>query len=140
LRPAPAPGCDRRTSRLADAELASAGKELRIVPRENLHVTLAFLGSTPAGRLGEVVDGLHEACSGQEPAVLSARGYRETRSVAMIVLDDEGGRAELVAGRLFDALEKRGLYRREERKWLSARDSRALSQAPAALAFAARSR
>jgi len=101
------------------AELTSAGKELRIVARENLHVTLAFLGSTPAGRLGEVVDGLHEACTGQEPPVLSARGYRETRSVAMIVLDDEEGRAELVAGRLFDALEKRGLYRREERKWLS---------------------
>ena len=101
------------------AELAFAGKELRIVPRENLHVTLAFLGSTPAGRLGEVVDGLHEACTGQEPPVLSARGYRETRSVAMIVLDDEGGHAELVAGRLFDALEKRRLYRREERKWLS---------------------
>jgi 2'-5' RNA ligase len=36
----------------------------------------------------------------------------------MIALSDEGERAERIAARLFDALEERGLYRREERKWL----------------------
>jgi len=101
-----------------EAELASAGEQLRIVPRENLHVTLAFLGSIPAEQVREVVDGLQEACAGQEPPVLSALRYRETRSVAMIALSDEGERAERIATRLFDALEERGLYLREERKWL----------------------
>jgi len=101
-----------------EAELASAREPLRIVPRENLHVTLAFLGSTPAEQVREVVDGLQEACAGQESPVLSALRYRETRSVAMIALSDEGARAERIAARLFDALEERGLYRREERKWL----------------------
>jgi RNA 2',3'-cyclic 3'-phosphodiesterase len=101
-----------------EAELISAREELRIVPRENLHVTLAFLGSTPAERVREVVDGLQEACAGQEPPVLSALRYRETKSVAMIALSDVGARAEAVASRLFDALEERGLYRREKRKWL----------------------
>ena len=99
-------------------ELVPSGKDLRIVPRENLHVTLAFLGSTPAAGAGEAVDALREARTGLEPPVFAARRYRETRSVAMIELSDEGGRGELIAERLFGALEERGLYRREQRRWL----------------------
>jgi 2'-5' RNA ligase len=50
--------------------------------------------------------------------VLSARRYRETRSVGMLVLDDstqEGGR---LAERLFEGLEALGVYERERRPWL----------------------
>lgn len=99
--------------------LAATGRDLRIVPAENLHVTLAFLGSTPATRAGDVVDALREACAGAKRPVFAAQRYRETKSVAMIALTDEGGRGEAVAERLFDFLEARELYEREQRKWLA---------------------
>ncbi|HVD66974.1 MAG TPA: RNA 2',3'-cyclic phosphodiesterase [Gaiellaceae bacterium] len=92
--------------------------KLRIVPRENLHVTLAFLGNTPAARLGEVADALSGARADTEPPVLAPVRYRETKSVAMIELSDEGGRAGALATRLQSALEALGVYRREARKWL----------------------
>ena len=99
--------------------LAATGRDLRIVPAANLHVTLAFLGSTPATRAGDVVAALREACAGAKRPVFAARRYRETRSVAMIALADEGGRGEAVAEHLFDSLEARELYEREQRKWLA---------------------
>ena len=98
-------------------ELASAGNDVRLVPRENLHVTLAFLGSTPSAKAGEVGDALREACAGRARPMFAARRYRETRSVAMIELADDGGRGGAIAEAVFGALEARGLYRREER-WL----------------------
>jgi 2'-5' RNA ligase len=99
--------------------LAATGKDLRIVPAGNLHITLAFLGSVRAARVGEVGDALRDACAGAEPSVFTAHRYRETRSVAMIELTDEGGRGGAVAERLFGMLEARGLYEREQRKWLA---------------------
>ena len=98
------------------AELDS--RELRVVSPGNLHVTLAFLGATPAARAGEVAGALREACAGRERPLFVVEGYRETRSVAMIVLRDAGGRGAGIAESLFDALEERGLYRREARRWL----------------------
>jgi 2'-5' RNA ligase len=98
-------------------ELASFVGPVRIVPPVNLHVTLAFLGSTEGSRAPEVAEALRAACAGQEPAVLSALRYRETRSVAMIELADEEGRAQRLAERLWKRLERRGLYERESRKW-----------------------
>ena len=100
------------------AALASGRKELRIVPRENLHITLAFLGSTPAARVDDVVEALQEACVDADRPVFAVRRYRETRSVAMIELTDEGGRGALIAERLFGSLEELGLYRRDQRSWL----------------------
>jgi 2'-5' RNA ligase len=99
--------------------LAATGKDLRIVPAGNLHITLAFLGSVRAARAGHVVDALREACAGAERPVFTAHRYRETRSVAMIALSDEGGRGQVVAERVFDSLEARELYEREQRKWLA---------------------
>ena len=100
------------------AELAPQSEKLRLVSPENLHVTLAFLGATPAARAGEVAEAVREACEGRERPLFAVDSYRETRSVAMITLTDEGGRGESIAEALFSALAGRGLYRREERRWL----------------------
>ena len=90
----------------------------RVVTPENLHVTLAFLGYVAAARLPDVVDSLRGAAAGAGEIRLSASRYRETRTVGMVVLDDEGGRATAVADDLQERLERAGLYRREKRAWL----------------------
>jgi 2'-5' RNA ligase len=92
---------------------------VRIVPREHLHVTLAFLGHRPASELPGILGALRAAAAGVgEPPRLTPVRYRETRSVGMLVLDDEGGRAGALAGDLQERLEALGVYRREARKWL----------------------
>jgi RNA 2',3'-cyclic 3'-phosphodiesterase len=90
----------------------------RIVPREHLHVTLAFLGGRPAAELPAVAAALEAAARDAEEIVFTARRYRETRSVGMLVLDDPTGEGGLLAGRLFDGLEALGVYERERRAWL----------------------
>jgi RNA 2',3'-cyclic 3'-phosphodiesterase len=90
----------------------------RVVPRENLHVTLAFLGQVAATRLPEVVDGLRAAAASAGGIRLAAVRYREARSVGMVVLEDEGGHATALADDLQRRLERLGVYRREDRPWL----------------------
>ena len=92
---------------------------VRIVPREQLHVTLAFLGHRPAAELPGILAALRDAaaCVAEPPRLAPVR-YRETRSVGMLVLEDEGGRATALAGDLQERLEALGVYRREARKWL----------------------
>ena len=91
---------------------------MRAVSRENLHVTLAFLGATPQSRVDDVAAALNASVDGVAPPELEAARYRETRSVGMVVLDDEGGRATAIAGELAGRLERLGLYRPERRPWL----------------------
>jgi 2'-5' RNA ligase len=90
----------------------------RLVAPEQLHVTLAFLGSRPAGDLPAVAGALRVAAAGAARPRFHVRGYRETRSVAMLTLDDEDGRGAAIAGELQGALAERGLYRPERRPWL----------------------
>jgi RNA 2',3'-cyclic 3'-phosphodiesterase len=90
----------------------------RLVPRDNLHVTLAFLGHLEATRLPDVVAALREAASQAGAIGLTPVRYRETRSVGMVVLDDEGGYATALADDLQARLEAAGLFRREARPWL----------------------
>jgi RNA 2',3'-cyclic 3'-phosphodiesterase len=91
----------------------------RVVARENLHVTLAFLGSRPGNEVEAIADALRLAAEDTAPPVLTAARYRETRSVGMLVLDDEeDGRATRIADRLHERLEQLGVYRRESRPWL----------------------
>jgi 2'-5' RNA ligase len=90
----------------------------RIVPREHLHVTLAFLGHRPSAELPSIAAALEAAAQASGEIVLSTRRYRETRSVAMLVLDDKTGEAGGLATRLFDGLEALGVYEREKRPWL----------------------
>jgi 2'-5' RNA ligase len=92
---------------------------VRAVPREHLHVTLAFLGHRPAGELDAVLTALREAVAGAAPGIeLAPVRYREARSVGMVVLADEGGRATACADDLQARLERLGVYRREGRPWL----------------------
>jgi 2'-5' RNA ligase len=96
----------------------TAAREARLVPRGNLHVTLAFLGSRPASDVHGILAVLREAASTAERGVLAASRYRETRSVAMLVLDDEGERATRLAEGVGEGLERLGVYKREVRRWL----------------------
>jgi RNA 2',3'-cyclic 3'-phosphodiesterase len=91
---------------------------VRVVPREHLHVTLAFLGHRPASEVESIVGALREAAAGAGEIRLAPVRYRETRSVGMLVLSDDGGRAALLAGDVQERLEKVGVYRREGRAWL----------------------
>jgi len=92
--------------------------DVRVVPREHLHVTLAFLGHRPAPELEAILDVLRGAAAGADQIRLTPVRYRETRSVGMLVLDDEGERATLLADDLHERLEALGVYRREGRPWL----------------------
>ena len=90
----------------------------RLVPPENLHVTLAFLGSRPAADADGILHVLREAARTAECPVLTVSRYRETRSVGMVVLDDEHGHATRLAAVVAEGLERLGAYRREARRWL----------------------
>jgi len=89
----------------------------RVVPPANLHVTLAFLGRRPAAELPLVAGALRDAAAGAAGLRLRLHGYRETRSVAMLTFEDEGGRATVLAERLQGRFEELGVYRREQRAW-----------------------
>lgn len=91
----------------------------RVVPPENLHVTLAFLGCRAAGDIPVVCGALRSAAAAARRPVLRVAGYRETRSVGMLVLDDERGRAGALAADLAARLETLGVYERERRPWLA---------------------
>jgi 2'-5' RNA ligase len=91
---------------------------VRAVPREHLHITLAFLGHRPAGELGSIVGALRDAARGAGEIRFTPSRYRETRSVGMLVLEDDEGRAALLAADVQERLEGLGVYRREGRAWL----------------------
>jgi RNA 2',3'-cyclic 3'-phosphodiesterase len=100
--------------RWGQAELAE-----RIVTRANLHVTVAFLGHRPARELDGIVDATRAAAAeAAETIRFEVARYRETRSVGMLVLDDEDERAGAFALGLFGRLEALGVYERERRTWL----------------------
>jgi 2'-5' RNA ligase len=90
----------------------------RVVPRGNLHITLAFLGSRPAAEVSRLAVVLAEGARGVHEISFSARRYRETRSVGMLVLDDRTGEGTRLAEHVFDGLEALGVYEREKRRWL----------------------
>ena len=90
----------------------------RVLPRESLHVTLAFLGHRPRGEVAAIAGALRESAAGAQRPLLTPVRYRETRSVAMLVLDDEEKRATRLAGGLHERLAALGVYKPEKRPWL----------------------
>ena len=111
--------------RLRDTDLDTlvawqAGRleRMRVLPRDHLHVTLAFLGHRPQVELAGILGALRDAAARAEPPLLSVRSYRETRSVGMLALDDESERAEALARDLHSRLEALGVYEPERRRWL----------------------
>jgi 2'-5' RNA ligase len=91
---------------------------VRVVPPENLHVTLVFLGERPAAELDAISSALREAAAGASRPVLSTVRYRETRTVGMVVLDDEDGVATRLQADLAGRLERLGVFKPERRAWL----------------------
>jgi RNA 2',3'-cyclic 3'-phosphodiesterase len=92
--------------------------EVRPLPPEHLHLTLAFLGHRPVEELDAILGALRETAARAEPPLLSLRGYRETRSVGMLTFDDGDDRATALATDLHERLAALGVYEPERRKWL----------------------
>jgi RNA 2',3'-cyclic 3'-phosphodiesterase len=95
----------------------------RPVPRDNLHLTLAFLGATPAARVDAIRDELAAAAAAAGPIVLRESRYRETRSVGMLVFHDgsatgQDGAASALACDVHERLHRLGVYEPERRAWL----------------------
>jgi RNA 2',3'-cyclic 3'-phosphodiesterase len=111
---------DEAVSRLVEWQQRElgGGPDLRIVPAENLHVTVVFLGPRPAADLEGIAKVVRETAHGAAQPALEPVRYRETRSVGMIVLSDEDDRATRLAERLFERLERLRVYERERRDWL----------------------
>lgn len=91
---------------------------LRAVRDDALHVTLAFLGHRPSAELPGIVEATGKAAAAARPVRFEPVRYRETRSVGMLVLEDEGGAATALAADLATRLERLGVYRPEKRRWL----------------------
>ncbi len=90
----------------------------RVVPREHLHVTLAFLGARPASELPSIVAALRTTAGAAERLAFSPARWRETHSVGMVVLADADDAAARLARALHARLEALGVYEPESRPWL----------------------
>ena len=90
----------------------------RLVRRENLHLTLAFLGSRPKGDVEPIRAELEAAAAETRPIELHERSYRETSSVGMLVFDDADDAAGELARALHSRLQRIGVYEPERRPWL----------------------
>ena len=99
-------------------ELAAV-RDARLVPPENLHVTLAFLGLRPAGDVDGILRVLREAA--ERACVLSSQPPGTARRAASgwSSSTDEGGCAGRLADDVGEGLERIGVYERERRPWLA---------------------
>ena len=94
--------------------------DARLVPPENLHMTVAFLGARPAAEVEPIVRELREAAgaAAAKPMEFEVRDYRETRSVGMVRFADREGHADRFARDVSARLARLGVYKPEQRRWL----------------------
>jgi len=85
----------------------------RVVSRDNLHFTLAFLGWQPRSRVDDAADALRRRAARTDPPVFEVERYRETRSVGMLVFSHDRGAERLALG-----LQKDLLGQPERDTWL----------------------
>ncbi len=99
------------------AEAFAGVADVRVVPPENLHVTLVFLGERPRSELEAIDAELRAAAAAASRPVLEPLRYRETGSVGMVVFGDEGDAAARFQADLSARLDRIGVYRPERRTW-----------------------
>lgn len=99
-------------------EAPAGARDARVLERDHLHITLAFLGYRPGREVEAISQALRQAAAGGGRPTLTVSRYRETHSVGMLVLEDKGGLAASLALDLHERLERLGVYRREARLWL----------------------
>jgi 2'-5' RNA ligase len=109
---------DNVLDRLVEWQAHLPAGDYRPVGRDNLHVTLAFLGSRPFREVEPIRAELEAAAAGTRPIVLCEHRYRETRSVGMLVFDDEDRAAGELARDLHERLRGLGVCEPERRPWL----------------------
>lgn len=100
-------------------ELGKAEADVKWVQRENLHLTLQFLGQVPGGQIPEICQAVSDAVAGSEPFDLEIRGvgaFPNVRRPRTVWLGVTAGRDELIAvqKRVQKALKKLG-FRPEDR-------------------------
>lgn len=91
------------------------------VPRDNIHLTLSFLGEVPEERVEPVIAALHHAVAPIEPfpARLAGSGAFPSPRRARVLwagLESEGDQLLRLAGSVAENLEPLG-FAREERRW-----------------------
>lgn len=100
-------------------EVLGGRPELRLLPPESLHLTLAFIGHRPEAEVAAIGAAALGAVAGLAAPSLRPRGVtavppRRPRLFALD-LDDEGGRAAAVQAAVSRALEAGGWYEPERR-------------------------
>jgi 2'-5' RNA ligase len=96
-----------------------AGRGVRWVRLDGLHLTLRFLGPTPESRLAALAEAIQAAAAGSEPIGLRIAGAgafptRGRPRALWLGITDGTDRLGVLAGRLEEALERAG-WAREER-------------------------
>ena len=99
--------------------------DVRILPADHLHITLAFLGNRPVSDVHAIAEAVRGAARAARAPLLRVHRYRQTSRVGMLALREElapgdayVGRANELAGDLMLRLERLGVYERERRGWM----------------------
>lgn len=99
--------------------LRATDADLKVVPPENLHVTLKFIGQLAEDRVGDVVGAMRDAVRTVEPFTMRLEGVgtfgpKNAPRVVWVGIHD-GGRLGPVAARLDERLDAMGVAAAERR-------------------------